>query len=135
MKPYIRHISKREAQRYGVPDGANYLQIVDPDMDEYAVRGHCRKVCLKFLDVDTLGDGHITDEQAGIIIQFLKESLEEGKPVIVSCIAGVCRSVAIAQVGEMMGFYYDTELQGIIAPNIAVKNILLTKLYSGTLYL
>lgn len=134
MKPYIKHISKREAQRHGVPDVANYIQIVDPDMDEYTVSGHGRKVCLKFLDVESLVDGHITNAQAEIIVRFLKESLEEGKPVIVSCIAGVCRSGAIAQVGEMIGFHYDAESQGVVAPNIAVKNILRKKLYGDTMY-
>lgn len=35
----------------------------------------------------------------------------------------------------MMGFYYDAESQGVVAPNIAVKNILRTMLLNDTLEL
>lgn len=128
MRPYIRHIPKMVAIAHGIPDNCDYIQIVDYDMESYPVLGHDRKLVVNFFDTES-GDGVITSEQAMEIVLFLLDSFNRGKSVVVSCIAGVCRSGAVAQVGEIIGFDYDSKKQRIIAPNLMVKNKLREMLY------
>ena len=61
----------------------------------------------------------ITDEQAKSLVLILKQALLNRSNVIVHCIAGVCRSGAVTEVGIMMGFD-DTE--DYRSPNLLVKH-------------
>lgn len=61
----------------------------------------------------------ITDAQAKSLVLLLKQALLNRSNVIVHCVAGVCRSGAVCEVGVMMGFD-DTE--DYRSPNLLVKH-------------
>ena len=61
----------------------------------------------------------ITDDQAKSLVILLKQALLNRSNVIVHCVAGVCRSGAVVEVGVMMGFD-DTE--DYRSPNLLVKH-------------
>jgi predicted protein tyrosine phosphatase len=67
----------------------------------------------------------ITDEQAKSLVILLKQALLNRSNVIVHCIAGVCRSGAVTEVGIMMGFD-DTE--DYRSPNLLVKHKMMSVL-------
>jgi len=77
----------------------------------------------EFLDLeekDVWGEEFkITDDQAAELVRLLQRAFDEKMNVIVHCVAGVCRSGAVAEVGVMMGFR-DTEVYR--APNLMVKH-------------
>lgn len=80
----------------------------------------------EFLDAED-GDGFpdeakISDAQAQEIVRLLKHAQEHRMNVVVHCMAGLCRSGAVAEVGVMMGFQ-DCERTRI--PNIRVKQKLM----------
>ena len=61
----------------------------------------------------------ISDAQAAEIVRLLQHAQANNMNVVVHCMAGLCRSGAVAEVGVMMGFG-DTERTRI--PNIRVKH-------------
>jgi hypothetical protein len=67
----------------------------------------------------------ISDEQAHEIVRLLKHALDNKMNVVVHCVAGVCRSGAVTEVGVMMGFQ-DTEK--FRSPNRLVKHKMLKAL-------
>lgn len=67
-------------------------------------------------------EAKISDEQANQIVKLLQHALNNHMNVVVHCMAGLCRSGAVAEVGIMMGFQ-DTEKLRI--PNIRVKQKLM----------
>jgi predicted protein tyrosine phosphatase len=100
------------------------IQIVDPAM-EFPTPVHNFKEThrFEFLDLekdDTFGkEFKVTDTQAESIVRLLKHALEKRMNVVVHCVAGVCRSGAVCEVGVMMGFD-DTE--AFRSPNLLVKH-------------
>lgn len=64
----------------------------------------------------------IQDEQAEEIIRLLKHAQENAMNVVVHCFAGICRSGAVVEVAEMMGF---TPTDRYRQPNIRVKTKLM----------
>jgi protein tyrosine phosphatase (PTP) superfamily phosphohydrolase (DUF442 family) len=78
-----------------------------------------------FLDIDFDHIHAITQEQADCIVKLLQKALDERMNVVVHCMAGLCRSGAIAEVGSIMGFV-DAEQPKI--PNIRVKTMMLRSL-------
>jgi hypothetical protein len=58
-------------------------------------------------------------------VHLLQHALKKRMNVVVHCMAGLCRSGAVAEVGVMMGFN-DTERTRI--PNIRVKHRLMKAL-------
>lgn len=80
----------------------------------------------EFLDAED-NDGFpeeakISDAQAEEIVRLLQHAQENRMNVVVHCMAGLCRSGAVAEVGVMMGFQ-DAERTRI--PNIRVKHKLM----------
>ena len=67
----------------------------------------------------------ITDEDAALITKILLDCLDKGLHVVVHCHAGICRSGAVAEVGEMLGF---TPTDKFKIPNTLVKRKLLKAL-------
>lgn len=67
----------------------------------------------------------ITQDQADQLVAILQNALFNRKNVIVHCVAGVCRSGAVAEVGVMMGFE-DTETWR--SPNMLVKHRMMRSL-------
>ena len=106
-------------------DNAMLIQIVDPAMEFPAPFYKFKHVAqFEFLDLekDDMLDAEefkITDEQAKSLCLLLKQAYANHMNVIVHCVAGVCRSGAICEVGVMMGFK-DTEV--FRSPNLLVKH-------------
>ena len=71
----------------------------------------------------------ITDMQASELVCLLQYALNHRMDVVVHCVAGVCRSGAVCEVGVMMGFD-DTEV--FRSPNLLVKHKMMDAL--GWLY-
>ncbi len=69
----------------------------------------------------------ITDEDAMHIAKILLDCLDKGRHVVVHCHAGICRSGAVAEVGEMLGF---TPTDKFKIPNTLVKRKLLKAIVS-----
>ena len=78
----------------------------------------------EFLDVEE--QDHVDDEamrcsqeQANELVRLLQHALDNRMNVVVHCMAGICRSGAVTEVGVMMGFQ-DTER--FRSPNLLVKH-------------
>lgn len=104
------------------------IQITDPAMEPPTPAKTFKAYhCFEFLDIDDSDiekDGNmeefaITDDQAEMLVTILKESKELNYNVIVHCVAGVCRSGAVVEVAEMMGFEPTNRFR---APNLRVKH-------------
>ncbi len=101
------------------------IQIMDPCPSWWPTPAHEFKEVhrFEFLDAEDK-DGFpeetkISDEQAQEIVALLKHALDNRMNVVVHCMAGICRSGAVAEVGVMMGFQ-DCERNRI--PNLRVKH-------------
>lgn len=101
------------------------IQIVDPGM-EFPTPKHTFKEVhqFEFLDLEVNDyalepEMKITDAQAEKLVQLLQHALVNRMNVVVHCVAGVCRSGAVCEVGVMMGFV-DTERYR--SPNLLVKH-------------
>jgi predicted protein tyrosine phosphatase len=83
----------------------------------------------EFLDAED-SDGFpdeakISDAQAEQIVALLQQALENRMNVVVHCMAGICRSGAVAEVGVMMGF---NDCEKYRQPNLRVKHKLMKQL-------
>ena len=125
--PWIQNIALADvAKKHHVAVGENsmLIQIVDPCM-EFPTPAHKFKEVhqFEFLDLevnDKWGEEFkVTDEQAAELVRLLQYALDNHMDVIVHCVAGVCRSGAVCEVGVMMGFQ-DTEAYR--SPNLMVKH-------------
>lgn len=81
----------------------------------------------EFLDADEYtqnvpDEAKITMSQAEEIYKILQDALDNKRNVVVHCSAGICRSGAVADVGEMMGFDYAGSYK---QPNLLVKHSLM----------
>jgi len=100
------------------------IQIVDPAMEFPAPKHQFKEVHqFEFLDLerdDKFGEEFkITDAQAEELVRLLQHALDNHMDVVVHCVAGVCRSGAVCEIGVMMGFN-DTEV--FRSPNLLVKH-------------
>lgn len=106
------------------------IQIVDYEL-EFPVPLREFKEVHKFEFMDMEDSDNKPDEiklsqtQASEIVGLLKRALENSMNVIVHCVAGVCRSGAVADVGVMIGFD-DTETYR--SPNLRVKHMMMREL-------
>lgn len=78
----------------------------------------------EFLDVEEKDfvldpEMKISDTQARELVRLLKHALDNNMNVIVHCVAGICRSGAIVEVGVMMGFQDPEKFR---SPNLLVKH-------------
>ena len=77
----------------------------------------------EFLDAeDTDGfpdEAKISDAQAQEIVRLLQHAQENRMNVVVHCMAGICRSGAVVEVGVMMGFSDPGRYR---QPNLRVKH-------------
>lgn len=103
---------------------AMLIQIVDPAMEFPTPKYEFKHVAqFEFLDLEK-NDLHgeefkITDDQAKSLCLLLQQAQTNRMNVIVHCVAGVCRSGAVCEIGIMMGFD-DTE--AFRSPNLLVKH-------------
>jgi predicted protein tyrosine phosphatase len=131
--PWIQNVALSDIpKKHHVAVGENsmLIQIVDPCMT-FPTPAHQFKEIhqFEFLDLerdDKWGDEFkVTDTQAEQLVELLQHALDNRMDVIVHCVAGVCRSGAVCEVGVMMGFD-DTEV--FRSPNLMVKHKMMKKL-------
>ena len=70
-------------------------------------------------------EAKISDAQAEQIVSLLQRALDNRMNVVVHCMAGICRSGAVAEVGVMMGF---NDCEKYRQPNLRVKHKLMKQL-------
>lgn len=75
-----------------------------------------------FDDSETGDERCISEEQAACIADILLDAFDKKLNVVVHCHAGICRSGAVAEVGEMIGFQYAGNYK---SPNLLVKKLIL----------
>lgn len=131
---WIQNVSMSDVAKglhYAVKPNNVLIQIVDPDMEFPVPKYNFKEVHqFKFLDVEA-GDDVMSEsdrcspEQAKQIVNILRKAQENNSDVVVHCVAGVCRSGAVCEVGVMMGFD-DTGVWRI--PNLLVKHLLMKEL-------
>jgi predicted protein tyrosine phosphatase len=127
IMPWIENVALSDIPRgrhHNAGENSMLIQIVDPDT-EFPVPLHKFKEThqFKFLDLEK-GDDFpeelkISDLQAEQLVILLQHALANRMNVVVHCVAGVCRSGAVCEVGVMMGFD-DTEV--FRSPNLLVKH-------------
>lgn len=129
--PWIQNVSlDNVVTGYHYDPGPNsvLIQIVDPDMDFPIPKFNFKEVYrFKFLDLEESHEvgPKISDDQAEELLKILQHSLDTNMNVTVHCVAGVCRSGAVCEVGTMIGFE-DTGTFRI--PNTLVKKKMLKAL-------
>lgn len=129
--PFIQNVSLdavRKGHHMAVKPKTILIQIVDTDMDfPKPLYNFAEVYQFKFLDVED--EDHykdaITNQQASDIATILLEAYKSNKDVIVHCVAGICRSGAVVEVGTMLGFQ-DPEIYR--CPNLLVKSKLMKQL-------
>lgn len=109
---------------YDAGSNSMLIQIVDPDMEFPVPKYGFKEVHqFKFLDVeweDAVDESmRCSQQQADDLVNLLQHALANRMNVIVHCVAGICRSGAVCEVGVMMGFD-DTET--FRSPNLLVKH-------------
>ena len=129
---FIQNVSYHEVQHGTHRRGDVLIQIVDPGLD-FPVPSSDRifKEIHKFefsdveRETDVAWEHRMSPEQAQEIAKILTSALANEYDVIVHCVAGLCRSGAVAEVGVMMGF----EDTGVYRqPNVHVKTALMRTL-------
>lgn len=134
LKPWIENVAAADIpQGFHHDCGANamLIQIRDPHTNWWPQPRHqFREVHqFEFLDADW-EDGFpeadkIQPDQAQALVTLLQRALEHDMNVVVHCMAGVCRSGAVAEVGTMMGF---RDVGRMRIPNIRVKKMMMQAL-------
>lgn len=126
--PFIQNIALSDVRvGFHIDPGPNamLIQIVDPGMEFPIPKYSFKEVHqFEFLDVEekdfVLEESmRCSQEQANRLVQLLQHALDNQMTVLVHCVAGVCRSGAVCEVGIMMGFD-DTEKYR--SPNLLVKH-------------
>ena len=126
--PWIQNVALVDVKKgFHFDAGVNsmLIQIVDPCMS-FPTPAHQFKEIhqVEFLDLEKgdmpdADEFKITDEQAAQLVALLQHAFDNRMHVVVHCVAGVCRSGAVCEVGVMMGFN-DTEV--FRSPNLLVKH-------------
>lgn len=125
--PWIQNVALSDivkGHHIRVDENSVLIQIVDPCMEFPTPLHKFGSVHqFEFLDLerdDKFGEEFkINDHQAKSLVLILKQALLNRSDVVVHCVAGVCRSGAVCEVGVMMGFD-DTE--DFRSPNLLVKH-------------
>jgi hypothetical protein len=126
--PWIQNVALSDIKRglhINPGENAMLIQIVDPPGDFPTSLYKFKEVHqFEFLDVEEKDEVldeamRCSHEQAAELVRLLQHALEHRMNVIVHCVAGVCRSGAVCEIGVMMGFD-DTE--AFRSPNLLVKH-------------
>jgi len=125
--PWIQNVSLSDIKKgFHIDPGPNnmLIQIVDTGMEFPEPKYKFNTVHqFEFMDLEENDkciepDMKINDYQAKSLVILLKQALLNRSNVIIHCVAGICRSGAVCEVGVMMGFD-DTE--AFRSPNLLVK--------------
>ena len=127
MAPWIQNVSLSDVKKgHHIDAGINsmLIQIVDPAMEFPVPSYQFREVHqFEFLDIekdDPWGEEFkVTDDQAAELVRLLQHAFDNRMNVVVHCVAGVCRSGAVCEVGVMMGF---DDAKAFRSPNLMVKH-------------
>lgn len=107
-------------------DNTILISITDPGTEPPdAKMNFAETFYFQFLDIDKEVKNAFSADDATSIISILKGALRENFNVIVHCHAGVCRSGAVAEIGQIMGF---DPCENFRIPNVRVKTMLLREL-------
>lgn len=125
--PWIENVAATDVtQGFHHDAGANSLliQIADPagwfPTPKYQFKEIHQFEFLDAEDADGFPDeAKCTDEQAAEMVRLLQHALDNRMNVVVHCMAGICRSGAVCEIGAMLGFQ-DTER--FRSPNLRVKH-------------
>ena len=115
----------RKGFHFDAGSNSMLIQIVDPAMEFPTPKHQFKEVHqFEFLDVEEKDfvleeEMRCSHEQAAELVRLLQHALANRMHVVVHCVAGVCRSGAVCEVGVMMGFD-DTEV--FRSPNLLVKH-------------
>ena len=131
--PWIENVAAADVPlRFHHEAGPNsmLIQIMDPATGFPTPAHQFKEVHqVEFLDAEDKDgfpeEAKISDEQAAEIVRLLKHALKKKMNVVVHCMAGVCRSGAVCEVGVMMGF---RDPETFRAPNLRVKHKMLRAL-------
>ena len=106
--PWIENVAAADVpMRYHHNAGPNsmLIQIMDPAPSWWPEPAHDFKEIhrFEFLDAEDKDgfpdEAKISDEQAAEIVRLLQHALKKRMNVVVHCMAGLCRSGAVAEVG------------------------------------
>ena len=134
--PWIENIpleNVAKGQHHACGANSMLIQISDHDMAFPTPKHEFKEVHqFTFLDIEedgmtNTGDGQtidmsefaITDVQAQELVRLLQHAWENRMNVVVHCHAGICRSGAVVEVAEIMGF---TPVDKFRSPNMRVKH-------------
>lgn len=106
------------------------IQIMDTCSSWWPEPKHKFKEIYQFEFLDVGDDNELTEmgcteEQAVALVELLKRAKENRMQVVVHCYAGICRSGAVVEVAEMMGF---TPVDKYRLPNSRVKRLMMKEL-------
>ena len=126
--PWIQNVSLSDIKKgFHIDPGPNnmLIQIVDCGIEFPDPKYKFNTVHqFEFMDLEENDkciepDMKINDHQAKSLVILLKQALLNRSNVIVHCVAGVCRSGAVCEVGVMMGF---DDAEAFRSPNLLVKH-------------
>jgi predicted protein tyrosine phosphatase len=131
--PWIQNASLSavaNGSHFAAGDNSMLIQIVDPLMEFPRPKHSFKEVHrFAFLDVEDneqeFAEFKIREDQAREIVKLLTRALDSGMNVVVHCVAGLCRSGAVCEVGTMMGF---SDTGSHRTPNCLVKHQLMKQL-------
>jgi predicted protein tyrosine phosphatase len=128
LNPWIQNVSLADVKKgHHIDAGINsmLIQIVDPALGFPEPKFNFKEIHqFEFLDLEKDDfaleeEMKITDAQADQLVKLLQHALENKMNVVVHCVAGVCRSGAVCEVGVMMGF---RDAEAYRSPNLLVKH-------------
>lgn len=132
--PWIENVAAADVpMRFHHEAGPNsmLIQIMDPCPSWWPDPAHEFREVHKFEFMDVERDdkwpdeAKITQAQAEEIVRLLQHALDNRMNVVVHCMAGLCRSGAVTEVGVMMGF---EDTKRFRSPNLLVKHSLMKAL-------
>ncbi len=137
--PLIQNVSKSDIESgdhmpVQAGDGTVLIQISDPDCRHPMPLGNFSHIFgFKFLDIEDASPcvdplWRPTASDARCLASILAWAFTEGKNVVVHCHAGICRSGAVAEAGEILGFEYAGSYK---QPNATLKRLILNALGIG----
>lgn len=127
--PWIENVAASDIPigfHHACGENAMLIQIMDTATSWWPEPKHEFKERYQFEFLDIEKNDHcldpimkISDEQAEKLVALLQHALDNRMNVVVHCMAGICRSGAVCEIGVMMGFN-DTER--FRSPNLLVKH-------------